>query len=642
MVMAYHGGIAGLSTAGYFGVDVFFVLSGCLITTLLLEEQASKGRIALASFWARRARRLLPGLLVMLVAVDIYVAWFAPSGRYPTFRGDALSVLAYSSNWHFIAASSNYFAATGVPSLLTHTWSLAIEEQFYLVWPLVLLVAVRIARRLRRSPASVVLTISAAGVAGSATAMAMMYRSGSPLSRLYYGTDTHAQSILIGAALSALAASRPASLRRIGSGPVSIASLAVLGWAACTLGSNDSITYQGGFLLVGLASAGLVGGVAGRPSGLTARVLSIRPLEYVGRISYGMYLWYFPLFAVVNRASTGLSGLALFAVRCAADTVLAAASFHLVEQPVRRLLTGRRGVRLSLSSGALAIASVGGLVLADSPAAFSLSAFTEAGQSGPAYNVPTPPGTLRILVIGDSTAATLGIDMAWPDTETQYHYAADVRATFGCGVALGAAVLEHGVEESVAPACNVATPAAQQWPALLRQDLARDRPDVVLLVAGRWEVSSRRQTPGGPWVDITQPATASYVTSELETAAALVRAGHATFALATAPCFSSGETASGGTWTEDLPSRVIAYNAVVRSVAASDPAHIRVVDLDAMVCPGGTIHTSIDGVTVRAPDGVHYPLFNISAPASPAPDTVAQAQAFGAWIAPRILAALSG
>ena len=638
MVMAYHGGVGGFSTAGYFGVDVFFVLSGFLITTLLLGEEAENGRVRFGSFWSRRARRLLPGLLLMLVAVDIYVARWAPSGRYPGFRGDALSVLGYISNWHFIAASSNYFSATGAPSLLTHTWSLAIEEQFYLLWPLILWGAVRLARRTGRSPGAVIGILAGGGALASAAWMATLFRSGTDLSRLYYGTDTHGQSILVGAALAGWAATRPGLLARCGRPLLALAALGGLVTAACTMGSSDPITYEGGFLLVGLLSAVLIANVAGRPAGRLARVLSIGPVTYIGRISYGMYLWYFPVFAVIDRAGTGLSGAGLFATRSVADVAVAAASFHLVEQPLRVWRPRGRPIFTPLATALTSLVAVGGLVLADSPAAYSVS------QPAPvAASAAVPPGTgLRILVAGDSLGLTLGIDLSLPKVEASNHLYVEARGIIGCGLALASAEREHGEVKIVAAECDPRTPTARQWPALLAADIARSHPGVVLLSAGRFEVTTRRSTPDGPWVDITQPVDGAYIRSQLLLADSIAKAGGARLAITTAPCFSSGETPDGGTWPEDQPSRVDAYNAIVRSVAASDPGHVKMIDLGAMVCPGGHFEMSVAGVTVRSPDGIHFPYFSEANPNSPAPDSLAQTEAFGAWIAPRILAQING
>ena len=643
MVMAYHGGVAGLRTAGFFGVDVFFVLSGFLITTLLLEEQEGSGRIRLGGFWGRRARRLLPGLLVMLVAVDLYVAYGAPAGRYPGFRGDALSVVAYFSNWHFIAASSDYFAATGVPSLLTHTWSLAIEEQFYLLWPLVLLGAIAVARRLRRRPAAVVLVLAGVGAIASAGEMAGLFRSGAGASRLYYGTDTHAQSILLGAALAGLYAFRPSLPARIPPLPAALVGGAGLFWAATSLGYSDGRTYQGGFLFVAAMSALLITALVSHPGSRPAKVLSFRPFVYLGRISYGMYLWYFPLFAVLDHARTGVSGPGLFAVRCAADIALAAASFHLLEQPIRHWRPGPRPVRrrvVPLASGVAAVAGVAALVLADTPAAFSAGASPIAALgSNPTAPAP-PPGSQRILIIGDSTGTVLGVDLALSPVEHRYRIDVLTAAILGCGIVDAATLLDHGNPLGVPAACNTATPADRTWPALLQADLDRYHPQVVLVVAGRWETKDRRQTSSSPWTDITQPGDASYVRSQLQLATRIASSAGAHVGLATSPCFSSGEQPSGAPWPEDSPERVKAYNDLVRSVVAENPGRATVIDLYSMLCPGGRYHQTLDGIQVRNPDGVHYPLFSLRDPNSPDPETIGQAQQFGLWIAPRILAAL--
>jgi peptidoglycan/LPS O-acetylase OafA/YrhL len=146
IIMGYHFGVGWLQ-GGFFSLDIFYVLSGYLITGLLLSEFAKRGRIKLSAFWLRRARRLLPALLIVLVVVTLMVRFAEPAGLYPGFRMNALSALFYFSNWWQIHASGNYFVATGAPSPLTHTWSLAVEEQFYLVWPLVVFAVLALAGR---------------------------------------------------------------------------------------------------------------------------------------------------------------------------------------------------------------------------------------------------------------------------------------------------------------------------------------------------------------------------------------------------------------------------------------------------------------------------------------------------------------
>ena len=202
-VLLYHGG-APLVTGGFLGVDVFFVLSGFLITSLLLGEWTERMTIKLGQFWARRARRLLPALLVMLVGVALYAKVFAQPGEFANLRLDSLSTLFYVANWHFIVGGNDYFALNAPPSPLQHMWTLSIEEQFYFVWPLVVLFLLRVGRRLR--PARRLWPVLAAAVVGaiaSAIDMRLSYQGGASVMRLYEGTDTRSQDVLVGAALAA-------------------------------------------------------------------------------------------------------------------------------------------------------------------------------------------------------------------------------------------------------------------------------------------------------------------------------------------------------------------------------------------------------------------------------------------------------
>ena len=201
-VMLYHGG-APILSGGFLTIDVFFVLSGFLITSLLLGEWAKRVSIRLGQFWARRARRLLPALLVMLIGVAIYAKVFATPGEFADLRLDSLSTLFYVANWHFIASGGNYFNLTAQPSPLAHMWSLSIEEQFYIVWPPVALVMLRLGRRLRPSRRLwPLLATAVVGAVASALDMRLSYQHGASVMRLYEGTDTRCQDILVGAALA--------------------------------------------------------------------------------------------------------------------------------------------------------------------------------------------------------------------------------------------------------------------------------------------------------------------------------------------------------------------------------------------------------------------------------------------------------
>ena len=255
-------------------------------------------------------------------------------------------MLGYFSNWHFIAGGTNYFAMSAAPSLLTHTWSLAIEEQFYLVWPLILMAILSLCRRHRDLGLRMVFGVSMGGAVLSTLWMARLYHSGASSTRLYYGTDTHAQSILVGCALAAVltmiarrrqddalvpvARSRRARWVLSGAG---VAAAAALGWQWTHVDSGGHFADQGGFLVGALLTAIVLVSAASAPKGPLAVVLSWPVLTYLGTISYGMYLWYFPIFQVVDAARTHRTGFSLFAIRVAVDIAIATASYFLIEQP---------------------------------------------------------------------------------------------------------------------------------------------------------------------------------------------------------------------------------------------------------------------------------------------------------------------
>ena len=354
-IMANHGGFA-WAAGGIISVNVFFVLSGFLITLLLVKEWSGTATVGLRAFWARRARRLLPALFVLLGGIGIYAWLFAPSGTRPSLRGDALATVLYVGNWHQIFTGQSYFAQISAQSPLLHTWTLAIEEQFYLVWPLVVLGVLRLWRSTR-----ILALLTVAGAAASAIEMALLFHVGGDPSRVYYGTDTRAQDILVGAVVAMLLSGRgPATTRRARAGLswMVVAAAAVFAWEWVRITGNASFPYRGGFLLADVMVGLVIVGVAQAPGGVPARLLSVRPLRYVGKISYGLYLWHWPIFLVLTHARTGLEGSELFASRCAASFVAAVLSWYLVETPVRRSAAGSWRVRAWAPAAAAAATAV--------------------------------------------------------------------------------------------------------------------------------------------------------------------------------------------------------------------------------------------------------------------------------------------
>ena len=345
-VVAYHLQL-GWATGGYLGVDLFFVLSGFLITTLLLEEWVNTGRISLASFWGRRARRLLPALFIVVGALALYLVLdgrFGGAGAnglidLSGLRGDAVATLLYVNNWHLIYAHQSYFAQFSTPSPLQHTWSLAIEEQFYLVWPLVLLLLFRFARRGWRATGMVV-TVTLGLL--SSIWMAVLFHPGVDPSRIYYGTDTRLFDLMAGATLAFVAASRPQpgvrarrTLHVIG--PVAAVVLAVFWVTAGTSGGlPTNFMFEGGFLICAVLAGLVVADARLTEPGWFSRALATPPLHFIGTISYGIYLWHWPVIVYLTAQRTGLSTLPLDLLRVGVTLAVSTASYYLVERPIRR------------------------------------------------------------------------------------------------------------------------------------------------------------------------------------------------------------------------------------------------------------------------------------------------------------------
>jgi peptidoglycan/LPS O-acetylase OafA/YrhL len=356
-VLLYHAELAWIP-GGFLGVEVFFVISGYLITALLLAEWRQRGRIDLKTFWLRRARRLLPALYVLLVVTLAFAVVFLP-GEVAGLRGDVLAAFGYVTNWYLIFGQESYFEAVGRPSLLQHLWSLAVEEQFYLIWPPILALGLCIgATRLRRRR---VLTVALFGALASAVAMALLYAPGVDPSRIYYGTDTRATGLLCGAALAFLWSPgekyRPLEARHLrlklaGRGRfrrrwgwtapllldvLGFAALGSLVWFCLHLGEFQPFLYMGGFALVGIATTATIMAVVYPYTFIGARLLGSAPLRWIGVRSYGIYLWHWPVFMVTRPdLDVPFDGLPLLALRLAATIILADLSYRYIETPIRR------------------------------------------------------------------------------------------------------------------------------------------------------------------------------------------------------------------------------------------------------------------------------------------------------------------
>ena len=607
LVLADHGGIPGLA-GGFLGVDVFFVLSGFLITSLLLDEHARTGRIALAGFWIRRARRLLPALIVTVLAVVAARGLFSPEAT-AMLREDAVAAFFWVSNWAFVAQKTDYFSQGSPPSPLQHTWSLGVEEQYYLIWPLLLIaVAWMLARRSVRTVRIAVFGLAAAG-AGASAAAAILCTSAATLNRIYFGADTRAQALLVGAAAAALlvrdwsVVTAGGCLRsrwaRWSVRTLPIVGLAVLAAAAHYATGSVRDFRHGLLIVVAVAAVLVVVPVALDQGGLVARALAWPPLVWLGAISYGVYLWHWPIFLALNGERTGWSGWSLFSVRCAATIAVATASWWLLEQPIRRwrpvlvpLLPLAGATAATAAAVTMLVLPVGAKPVDPLPGPGVDSAALIAPEVPIEVRSPSAqraPGSRTVAVFGDSVGWTLmrylpplpGLDFA------DY-------TTIGCGIARGGPYRYAGETLNQKPECDA-------WPSRWPQRISHDRPDVVLLIIGRWEVVDRMSEHH--WTHIGDPGYDAYLRGELNRALDILGSTGARIVVTTEPYNRRGERPDGSLYPEDQPSRADDWNALLRSVVAKR-SNVSILDLNDKLCPDGEYTTKVDGIKMRI-DGVH-------------------------------------
>jgi peptidoglycan/LPS O-acetylase OafA/YrhL/lysophospholipase L1-like esterase len=615
LVLADHGGIPGVG-GGFIGVDVFFVLSGFLITSLLLDELGRTGGIDLPGFWVRRARRLLPALIAMVLAVVVLRELF-PSEAVAAVRDDAIGAFFWMANWVFVFRDTDYFTQGDTPSPLQHTWSLAVEEQYYVIWPLVLMAVTVLLALLVRHRGSkpklhtvrmVVLGVAVAGAAASAVEACLLVSDGA-LNRVYFGTDTRVQALLVGAAAAALVVRDWPSLERYGAQIrprwgrwiaqiLPVIGLLMLGVVAHFATGSAPEFRRGLLIVVAVAAVFVVAPVALEQRGLVARVLALPPLVWLGMISYGVYLWHWPIFFALNGERTGLTGMPLFAIRATVTVTVAAMSWWLIEAPIKRW----RPVhvpQLRLAAATLATAAVATMVVV--PVGINQGGDRPQGPDVLAAavhpEVPVEVGGTARLAPSTRTVAVFGDSMAW--TMMRYlpptpGYKFIDFTTIGCGIARGGPYRSTGETLTQKPEC-------ENWPARWAQRVSHAKPDVVLLIVGRWETVDRVNE--GHWTHVGEPAFNGYLGGELRRAIDILGSTGARVVVTTAPYNRRGEQPDGSLYPEDEPDRVDAWNTLLRRVVGQRK-NATVLDLNEKLCPDGVYANRVDGIKMRM-DGLH-------------------------------------
>ena len=578
-VLIYHDhkvpGTAGGLRGGFLGVEVFFVLSGYLITSLLLSELAATGRVAFATFFARRLRRLTPALIVMLLGVAWYTATVAQTWDRNRIRRDAISTLLYSQNWHLILGRFR----SG--SVLNHTWSLSIEEQWYFVWPLALTALFAVAHRHLKTLAIIVSSIA---VGSAAVNLWLASRANTTNPRLYYGTDTRSLGLLLGAAFAIWIMHFGGRL------PLSDSMTRFLGMAGVLIviammilsQDSDTLLFQGGMFIFGLAVIAIINATLHTSPTLIGRALSVRPMRGIGMVSYGIYLYHWPLFFVLTPARTGISGLPLLGVRLAVTLATATASYLIVERPIRNASIRPRYVALA---AAAAIGTTVVIVTLAASSATQLQFPEPASEPNPLALIAlgrianaAAPNAQRVLVIGDVMAVQLG-------AISNGTFVSDnvVGTTFGsiqCGLAEGQLVTAGGIEQDQLPTCN-------RWPDQYRAAITTFRPNTVVLTTGSRELFNRRVN--NQLLRFTTPALQAQVERELERTRSIVTRDGARLVLLTVPCIPKVATNIATPEPRVDPRRIDEYNRILRDFARTHRDTTDVADLGKVLCPAQPI-----------------------------------------------------
>lgn len=476
-VMLFHM-TPGFVVGGYVGVDLFFVISGFLITSLLLREHTKTGAVRLVAFWQRRARRLLPALALVLLVCCSAAAVVGGDILLGLGR-QVLGAVTFSSNWLAIFGGDSYFDDTA-PELLRNLWSLAVEEQFYVLWPLAVVLLVAIRMRWLRTAIVVTLAIA------SAVAMAVLFVPETDATRVYYGTDTHAFGLALGAALGFATANRApftatwSRAGRVALQAVGVAALLGVLVIASIMRAEDAFAYRGGLVLVAVLTTVTIAASV-QPGSWLGRTLDVPPLRWIGERSYGLYLWHWPVFVLVVAAlpswsREGGEGWALGGIALVITVALSAASYRFVEQPIRRegfVAVLRRLIPAAIVPGwqaavaglAIILVSTGGVAsvvaVASDPGKSEAQAHIEAGIEAIAQ-LPPPPAAAQtpaepreivvaqgsqITAIGDSVmlASAKGLYEAFPGIEID----AAVSRPFSSVAKIVAAKLRNGTLRDV-------------------------------------------------------------------------------------------------------------------------------------------------------------------------------------------------
>jgi peptidoglycan/LPS O-acetylase OafA/YrhL len=606
-VLLFHGGFTWM-TGGFLGVSTFFTLSGFLITSLLLAERGATAQIDMRQFWRRRFRRLMPAALAALALAVLYTVVAGDPTVKRNIAGDVLSCLAYVANWRFIFSDQSYADLFGSPSPVLHFWSLAIEEQFYLLFPLLGFAVLQYYRKSRQWFGGLLVALLVASL------FCTLYL-GLSNDAIYYGTETRAAELLAGALLAVVLYHRRVTSRlandvrarnAVAAGGAAALAACVALWVLTT--AQTEWLYRGGFTLyAGLSVLVILAALV--PGGPVRVLLAAAPLRQLGRISYGVYLYHWPIFLWISEERTGLTSggglVVLFVIRMAVTLALAVLSFRFLEEPVRRgeRLLHIRPIRIApYAIGILAVLVVAISLTAPKPvidfdtAAKQFEAIsTNAPPPPPPMNVALPdPPRPRIAMFGDSTALMTGLGLNdWAKASNQADLV-DGAAWLGCGIGRGGERRSGKENGRIPEECN-------HWERTWAQKLRDNAPNVAVVQIGPWEVADRKLEGDTVWRAPGDPIYDAYILKEMDLAVDTLAATGATVLWLTSPPVGAGKGQDAqlirGQAAE--PARMARLNELIHQLPTERPGKVHIVDLAAWLSSTG------EDERLR-PDGVHF------------------------------------
>ncbi|MDQ1431274.1 MAG: hypothetical protein QOF40_1876, partial [Actinomycetota bacterium] len=585
-VLFFHGGFS-WARGGYLGVSLFFTLSGFLITRMLLAGYASEGRIDLLRFWAGRFRRLAPALLITLAAVIVVGPYLWDPTQRASLTGDVESSIAYVANWRFIFSGNSYADLFRTASPVQHCWSIAIEEQFYLVFPIVMAVTLWATHGSRRALRNVLL-----GAAAISLALPFVLANHD---RVYYGTDTRAFEILAGCLLAFSFLHRPRGAMRRWWPVLGFTGLVVTVAAWMTVPQTSGWLYRGGFALLAVVNVFVLRGAI--VAGPVRSLLSVRPLRLIGKISYGLYLYHWPIFLWLDPVRVGVSGMPLFVLRMAVTFAVALASFVFVEMPIReRRIFRTRGYGPAVVGSIAAIVLVAILVV---PASSGVSSTVGRDLS---RNLPTPIAAasstptagadrpLRVYIYGDSTGDQFALGLYDWSLQHPDRVAVKANAHHSCALADFDTIRFSAGNDVAEDDCKTDR-------AKIPGDLASFRPDVVFVMSGVSNATDVKLPGDDTWRALGDPAVDSFMLQGMNTLATEVAAQAIPTVWFDLP--NSDGSQYGSDFVAADHARINRYNALVDQLAAQQHSVVRMHWADHINAFGAELDR-----TMR-PDGIH-------------------------------------